>query len=539
MNNFPVWGVIYYDAMGRNGDIVQAHRQEMPMNTIRPNPNRLSGGTAGGRAEYSQIVSSLNRIRSRLWVTRMLERVALGLGWAGVIAVFLVCARLLVERYMTGAFVIAAIPLAAAGWMYFKTEGVRGAVVTPNLLRLAALTTGLVAIVWIVLLAVGQTQAYPIWGISATCGGIFAVVAGATVRMVNTRTAAIFVDQQVGLRERVSTALEVMQVQAGSELEARFQKPIVDSALAACAVVRTAKVGYARLDRRAYALAICAILAASGVSLLNPIPALAKPNRPVVVKVQTQNEKLKAAIAQLEKKQIAKGNEDPMKNLDPLKTAMQKMSQENMNTDQATAAINEAREAMDKSLKEMGASEKVEATLEASKELDKLAAAANELAAAEESSKSGAAGAAESKTSSQQKLQSEAKALGDKLASGKMSEAEKKQLADDLKKAAEKAKDDPQLQSSLNKAAEKAKSGDAKGLQSNMQDAAERMAQQKAVNKLSGEALKEGMAMADEAMDGLSANEREARERREEQQKAEGPPPPGLRQCQKKVWFQI
>ena len=50
----------------------------------------------------------------------------------------------------------------------------------------------------------------------------------------------------------------------------------VTSAVAACHSIRRAKVGYSRLDPRAYAAAAACIAAAVGATWLSPLNALAK-----------------------------------------------------------------------------------------------------------------------------------------------------------------------------------------------------------------------------------------------------------------------
>ncbi len=462
--------------------------------------------------EYDVIVSSLNKIRGRLWLMRLAERVALAIAVGTAVAVVLVCSRLVCERSVPGAMGIALVPMIGAAWLWVKSPRFNNVVLTPVLVRLAAVIIAVLCVATLALVSTSVLAQLPIWSIPAGAVAILSIAAAATVRVVDTRSAAIFVDQQIGLKERVSTALEFIHTESGSALEDSFRRPLIFSALAACTEVRRARIGYSRLDRRVYALMVTGILAASGISLLTPLPAIAK-RTPTSIQIVARNEtKLLEAIKAQEKKFAEEHNDIAEKKIEPLKKAVEGIRNKNMDSVSATEAILKAGAEMKRDFEQGAASEKAMAALENANELNPFNKAASDLKDANLQANA-TAGSGATQTPSQQKLDQETNALGDKLSSGKMSDQEKKKLAGNLRSAAEQAKGDPQLQSSLNQAADATEKGDGKGLSSAMKDAGARMGQMQAEHQLSGQALKDAMAAADDAakgMSGMSAGEQQA-----------------------------
>lgn len=460
--------------------------------------------------EYSLIVASLNRIRRRLWLTRLAERLALALASGAVVAVFLISARLLRERVPAGSSAVAVLPILIAAWLWFRTPRIDNAVLNPVLIRMGAVIAALLSLATVAVFSLPVWHSLPLWSFSVASLAAFALAAAASVRLVDTRTAAIFVDQQVGLKERVSTALEFLATDPTSALEASFRRPLVDSALVACTTVRTAPVGYARLDRRVYALAVTTLLAAGGLTLLNPLPAIASRNPQQIIIVQSATDLLAKKIKEIEEKKTT-AEADANQKLEPLKLAIQDIKRGNMNPFEAAARLAEARGDLQKTSDALAAADKVQQALEAARNLDQLSQASEQMKQADLKSAGGEAGASQAKSEAQRNLDSSAESLGDKLNSGKMSAAEQKGLASDLKAAADKAKDDPQLQKSLEQAADAAKKGDGDSLSKNLSEAGARIGQQSAERKLSGQSLRDAMSACDGASNGLGGDEQSAK----------------------------
>ena len=162
--------------------------------------------------EYDVIVSSLNKIRGRLWLMRLAERVALAIAVGTVVGVVLVCSRLVCERSVAGAMGIALVPLAGAAWLWMKSSRFNNVVLTPVLVRLAAVIIAVLCVATLALVSTSVLTQLPIWSIPAGAVAILSIAAAATVRVVDTRSAAIFVDQQIGLKERVSELIRYSNI---------------------------------------------------------------------------------------------------------------------------------------------------------------------------------------------------------------------------------------------------------------------------------------------------------------------------------------
>jgi hypothetical protein len=225
--------------------------------------------------EHRVIVGCLTVIRRRLFGVRLIERLILALQWAAGVALFLTSARLLREplsweNLPSCAMLLSLIPLAGAYWIYRNATRLQYRGLSPALVRIASILTALLAAAMFTLLFLPVGRQIPVWTVPATAILAFVILAAATVRMIDIRTAAIYVDQQVGLHERVSTALELLAMPADSSRQTAFRAPVIASALDACQQVRSAKVGYRRLDSRAYALAALVAIAAASLTLIPP-----------------------------------------------------------------------------------------------------------------------------------------------------------------------------------------------------------------------------------------------------------------------------
>lgn len=459
-------------------------------------------------AEYTTILSCLATIRRRLFTVRLMERLALGLATGAAVALPVIGARLLRDRYPEWAAVVALLPGVAAGLMWVRAWRWAMAGIPAGLIRLGAgvaVLGLLLALAVVVSPAVAGVLSVP-WlaGIVVAAG---AVVGASTVRPVAPQAAAIFVDQQVGLRERVSTALELLDGPApASRVEAAFRQPLVASAVQACAAVKHARVGYARLDRRVYAIAATAAIAAVGLAFLTPLPAIATQQRKPYVKVVESTAKLADKLKEIEEQQ--KHGTDPAldKKLQPLKDALADLRKGNMSPFEAGAKLSEARAELQKEKDQMDAADSVEKALEKMKAMDQLSAAADKAKEAEAQAGSDPGAASAKKAEAQNTIKAAADATAAKA--GGMTDGEKKDMADGLKAAADQAKDNPELQKSLNDAASAAEKGDTKKLSEALADAAGKMGQQSGQRQVTGQALKDAMDAIDQAnAGGKSADE--------------------------------
>src|SRR5579884_1555629 len=239
-----------------------------------------------GRSEAATITSCLSRVRRRLFLTRLLERSAMGLAAGAAAAIFFVAGRLAIDWSHWIALEIALLPAFGGAWLWHVARKSVGIVGTKNFLRLLAVLAWAAVIIAVALLSAPGTMHAPAWMFAAGTTAMFVLAAAMTVRPVEPRAAAIFIDQQVGLRERLSTALELLNSPPRSEIEAAFHAPVLASALNACQSLRTARVRYARADERLYAAAATVAIAAAAVCLLTPLPAAAnQANKPYLAVV--------------------------------------------------------------------------------------------------------------------------------------------------------------------------------------------------------------------------------------------------------------
>jgi len=472
--------------------------------------------------EYGVIVTCLNRVRRRLWVVRAAERMAVGLAWGAGVGIFMVGARLLVDRFYWISILAALIPLVAATTAWNEARHVRGrgrggVVITPMFLWLMAGLTCVAVAATVTALSVTVSAHLPVWAFAAGTAALFVLCSALTVRPINAKTAAIFVDQQVGLKERVSTALEFVNAapeegtRGASEIEAAFRKPVIASALEACQSMRTAKVGYARADQRLYALAATVAIVATGVCFLTPLPAAANPANKPFLAVVDKGEKLNKILQEIEQKKETQ-NEEAQKHIQALKNAITDLRKGNMSPFEANERLTEEKGDLQRAQDEMDASEKVEKALDNIKGLDAIAQASDHLKDANISNSNGEAGSASAQDQAQKGVRDAAAGIGSKVKNGEMSQADKDKLASDLKKAAGAAKDDQQLKEDLSKAADAAKKGDGDQVASSLNAAGQRMGQQGAQSQLSGQALKDEMDAIDQANDdGHGSDEQRAR----------------------------
>jgi hypothetical protein len=256
------------------------------------------------------ITACLGRIRRRLWGVRLSERLALATTWGAATGAVLAGARLLREAHPYWAAAVPLVALLGAGVLWRKANACgRAGVLTPGMARTAAILTATLALAASVLMLIPAGAAIPVWAMAAAPALVLILAAIASVRMIDARAAAIFVDQRAGLEERVSTALEMLDTPAtggggggGNDLEAPFRAPVVESAVAACQQVKRAKVGYRRLDPRAYPLAATVALAAVAVSFLTPLPAPLAPIKRQYVQVQESARKLADVLKEEQQK---------------------------------------------------------------------------------------------------------------------------------------------------------------------------------------------------------------------------------------------
>ena len=454
--------------------------------------------------ERSVIVNCLMGIRRRLWIVRLSERVTLGVEWGAVISLLLIGCRLLREplpweNLPWMGLLMGLLPLGAAAWLFRAAPRLGKLNLTPALVRVAAVLTAVLSVAMIVLVLHPLGRQVPVWMVPAATIAAFVIMSAASVRMVNLRSAAIYVDQQVGLHERVSTALEMLEAPAASTLVAAFRAPVIASALGACQEVRTAKVGYSRLDSRLYAFAALVAIAAASLTLIPPMPARAVPIRkPNTILVQ-QSKNLHEILKDLEEKKLP-NDKITLEKLKSLQNAINQLQQGNMSPIESSAVLNEAKEQMKREQEAMAASDKVQDMLKTMSQTQDFAKAADQMKDAQMQQAQGDAGTAQQAAA--EALKGAADALADKMKSGQMSEAEKKALGDKLQAAADKASADPQLQKDLQSAADAVKSGDANKLSSAMQSAGQRMGQQSAGGQMSQSALNRAMSEIDRMQNG-------------------------------------
>jgi hypothetical protein len=465
--------------------------------------------------ERAIITSCLARIRRRLWGVRLGERLALAVAWSAGIGVTLVGARLLREAHPSWAAAVPAVPLVAALLLWQKAKawgrGASGGVLTPNLVRLAAGITAAAAVAASVLMLIPAGASVPVWAMAAAPVAVFVLAAVASVRMIDTRTAAIFVDQRAGLEERVSTALEMLETPAANDLEAAFRAPVVESAVAACQQVKRAKVGYRRLDSRAYAVAATVALAATGVSFLTPLPASVPPLKRQYVQVQESVRKLADVLKEEEQKRPPE-DKTIQQALKPLNDKIAEIKRGDMSPMEAMAALEQARSEMRRQQEAREASDKVQDALRQMESTKDIASAADPLRDAKAQGAAGDQNAGAKQQQAKAGLNKATQELANKMQSGNMSADDRKKLADGLRQAAANAGADSQLQRDLQNAANAAENGNGQDLANNLESAADRMAEQQATQTLSQDAVNRAMEAIDKmAQNGMSAGEQSAR----------------------------
>jgi hypothetical protein len=448
--------------------------------------------TPANSPEYSTIIRCLSRIRRRHWSVRLLERSVLALQWSSALSLFLTSSYLLRhplpwENYPWTAMLLSLIPIAASAWLLRRA---------PNFpfIRLATALTALLSCASLVLLFWPKGLIIEVWMVPTATISAFVILAAASVRRLDFRAAAIYVDQQVGLHERVSTALELLQTPVNSQLENAFRAPVIASALDACIHVSVARIAYGRLNSRHYSLAALLLLVALGATYIPATPARAQPlKKPNVIAVKQATD-LHELLKELAEKQPP--NDKTTQNaLKPLENAVTKLQDGTMSPIESSAVLNEARAQLQKEQELMAAADKVADALKAMNQTRDFAQAAQGMKNAE--AQKGDGTISEQQKTAAEAMKGSAQAMADKMSSGKMSEDEKKDLADQLQAAADKASGDPQLQKDLQTAADAARQGNSQQLASSMQSAGQRMAQQSAANHASQNAINRAMAEID------------------------------------------
>ena len=448
-------------------------------------------------AEYQVIARSLNRVRRRLWFVRAGERAVVGLAWGAAAALFFVGARLVVDWSSWVSVTIAAFPVVPAAWMWREARKARGVVANTFLIRIFSVLT--------VLLAAGTVAAFSsavaihaaTWAFAALPLAVFAIAGAATVRAVDAKTAAIFIDQQVGLKERVSTALDFLNVAPASPMEAAFRQPVLASAVEACNSVGRAKIGYARADQRLYATAATVAIAAVAVSFLTPLPAAARTSEKQYAVVVEKGKKLEKILEELAQKP-ENSNEEAKSKLKPLKTTLAELKKGNISPFEAEERLSEERADLQKTKDEQEATDRVEKALDNIKDMEQVKQATDDMKKGDAAHADGQSSPGDSKDG-RQAMKDATGALGNKL--GGMSKDEKDKLAKGLEDAAKSATGAPDLKDALNKAAESVRKNDGGGLASNLNQAGESMS--KGGNPgLSGQALKDAMDAIDRASAG-------------------------------------
>ena len=453
------------------------------------------------------INACLTRIQRRLWAVRLAERLSLAVLWGAGVGITAAAARLLWPRNHWWALGALSIAIFAGVWLWLRTRQFGKGVLTPGLLCVAAALTGVVVIATEILLNLpGPAATLPAWSLLAGTITLFALAAIISVRMIDRRTAAIFVDQQAGLEERVSTALEFLEQPAPDfAMDAAFRAPVIESAVAACQQVKLAKVGYRRLSSRAYAAAATMALAAAGIALLHPLsppPTIAQHK---FIAVIDSAKKMSEVLNELDQKKTPK-DEIVSDKIKPLEAKLAELKKGDMSPIEASALLDEAKAAMKRDQDAMKDSDKVAEALKAMEQTRDIAQAADPLKDARMQQAAGDANAAAKQQAAQQGADKAAQALADKMKN--MSAADKQHLSQGLQNAANQAGHDPQLQRDLQNAASAASKGDSNQLAQSMKDAANRMGQQQADQAMSQEAVNRAMSEIDRmAGSGMSAGE--------------------------------
>ena len=429
--------------------------------------------------EQTVIQDCLGRIRRRLYVVRTAERAAIALLWGAVVGADLVLARYLTLRFPAYAILVGLVPaiLVGAFWVgRMKYEMLRRVSLPFCIHAGSGLTVGAVAV------GIGAMVSGAGWPMWVYCAGPlvgFLVAAVAMGRVVTPQAAAIFVDQQAGLQERVSTAFELLNKPVTNVQVAMFQAPLVASAAEACREVRRARVGYARLDRRVYLASAVCMAAAVGVSFMQPLSALGARARVTRVDAATAQAvtKVAAMLDELARRSESKNPAtDPM--LVPLETVLPALRNGELSKFEAMSALKEAQREYEKLKDKYESGNRAKEAMDKDAALKELAKAADDYRKALDKSREGKPGAAAELEQAKRDLEAAAKAAGDKLAG--MSAEERAKLEQTLKEAQAAAKGNAQLEKELGEAREAAKSGDGARLGDSLKNAGGEMGAQMA-----------------------------------------------------------
>ncbi len=264
---------------------------------------------------------------------------------------------------------------------------------------------------------------------------------------------------------------------------------------------------------RVYALA--AVLAIGSAAMLAipalvPIPPKAHSSHSEIVvnNAKSLAEKLK----EIEKAKLP-NDQATAEKIKPLQSALEKLLKGDMGNQDATAALEIARQEMRQDQEKMEASDSATDKMKTLPALKDLANAEAQLKDAKAAEAAGDAGAAAKQQEALKAMQAAADALGGQMKSGDggMNDSQKGDLANGLKDAAGQAGADPQLQRDLERAAGAAQKGDGSSLSQNLEAAGERMAQQQSDHQLSQDAVNQAMKDIDQAAgSGASAMEQQA-----------------------------
>ncbi len=103
----------------------------------------LDPDTSRTSSDDRVILSCVNRVRCRLWMMRLLERFAVALIAAGVIALPLVGAKVLWDRYLLAAVCLALIPAAGGLWLWLSQVRFNRIIAPPFFLKSTAVAAAL------------------------------------------------------------------------------------------------------------------------------------------------------------------------------------------------------------------------------------------------------------------------------------------------------------------------------------------------------------------------------------------------------------
>jgi len=473
------------------------------------------------------ILNLLQHIARRLWLTHLVERAAVAQAIAGGVAICLVLARWVHDRYIFLAVVLALLPLllmvtALLGLARRQWRGrLTGRAVhttwqtLPLHRRIVLVTAALLCVAAAVIFGLPVASHLKMWMIPSVVGAACLLAAFLTLPTVTHRAAAIFVDRQAGLQEKVTTALEWTHVGPAAPLEEGFRTPLLQSAAAACQQVHIARAGYARLDPRMYGIMLAAALVAGLLTTLQPLQASLRAPRPGLLATSKASDTLAEALAQLEKQHKDTTPAADKTVLEPLRQVAKTLRQSDEEVDKLEKELRVADQARE--FKEMAerqdADQKTQQEMNRDEALGALAKAAEEMRQAAMAGDGGAASAEGQKAQALKDIEQAAAAAGDKLGAGKMGQDEKEKLKGALARAAGNAAKDPQLKQAFQGAAAAVDKNDGKGLAQNLTAAGTRMAEQTAQKSMTREELTRASQALDQAareMGGGSQAEQQA-----------------------------